>query len=88
MRNKIKYTNELGQKSKIAVGQFYREDDSQDLYIVAMMQPPGHFALISLTDGISWTAPSADINEVYDSREFSFTLITDAFTITPDDYDR
>jgi hypothetical protein len=88
MRNKIKYTNELGQKSKIAVGQFYREDDSQDLYIVAMVQPPGHFALISLTDGISWTEPTADINEVYDSFVGSFTLITDAFTITPGDYDR
>ena len=83
MRNKIKYTNELGQKPKIEVGQFYREEDSQDLYIVAMVQPPGHYALISLTDGVSWMEPRANINEVYDNEEFSFTLITDTFTITP-----
>lgn len=85
MNNQIKYTDNTEKEPKIQVGQFYRENDSQQLYIVAQLQPPGHYALVSLTDGISWTEPVFNINEVYDSHEFSFTLITDPFTVTPEE---
>jgi hypothetical protein len=83
MQNKIKYTKET-QKSKIEVGQFYIEEDSQQLYIVAQLRPPGSYVLISLNDGVSWREPVFDINEVYDSFTNSFTLITDPFTVTPE----
>jgi hypothetical protein len=84
MNNQIKYTDNTEKEPKIQVGQFYREEESQQLYIVARLQPPGSYVLVSLTDGISWTEPTFDINEVYDSHISIFTLITDPFTVTPD----
>lgn len=85
MNNQIKYTDNTEKEPKIKVGQFYREDDTQDLYIVARLQPPGNYVLISLTDGISWTEPMFDIDEIYDNDIRGFTLITDPFTITPEE---
>lgn len=85
MNNQIKYKDNTEKEPKIQVGQFYREDDTQQLYIVARLQPPGTYVLVSLTDGISWTEPVLDIDEVYDSYINSFTLITDPFTVTPEE---
>jgi len=84
MNNQIKYTDNTEKEPKIQVGQFYRENDSDQLYIVARLQPPGTYVLISLTDGISWTEPMFDIDEIYDDNISSFTLITNPFTVTPD----
>ena len=53
MQNKIKYTKE-DKEPKIEVGQFYLENDSQQLYIVAELQPPGHYALVSI-NAVSYT---------------------------------
>ena len=84
MNNQIKYKDDTEKEPKIKVGQFYRENDSDQLYIVARLQPPGTYVLVSLTDGISWTEPRLDIDEIYDNRISRFTLITDPFTVTPD----
>ena len=84
MQNKIKYTKE-DKEPKIEVGQFYLENDSQQLYIVAELQPPGHYALISLTDGISWTEPYRELYQIFDGNEYSFTLVTYPFTVTPEE---
>jgi len=84
MQNKIKYTKE-DKEQKIDVGQFYLENDSQQLYIVAELQPPGHYALVSINDGISWTEPYKHLYEIFDGHEDSFTLITYPFTITPEE---
>jgi hypothetical protein len=83
MQNKIKYTKE-DKEPKIEVGQFYLENDSQQLYIVAELQPPGHYALISLTDGISWTYVCGELYEIFDGHEDRFTLVTYPFTVTPE----
>jgi hypothetical protein len=83
MQNKIKYTKEK-QESKIDVGQFYIEEDSQELYIVAELQPPGDYVLVSLTDGISWAEPYRELYQIFDGHESSFKLITDPFTVTPE----
>jgi hypothetical protein len=84
MKNKIKYTKEE-RALKIKVGQFYREEDSQQLYIVAELQPPGDYVLVSLTDGISWAEPYRELYQIFEAHESSFTLITDPFTVTPEE---
>jgi hypothetical protein len=84
MKNTIKYTDELNRKSTVKVGQFYRNDFLGELFIVAEVQPPGHYVLISLTDGISWTELREELDEVFDGQERNFTLITDPFTVTPE----
>jgi hypothetical protein len=84
MHNTIKYTDTLKQKSTVKVGQFYRNDSINELFIVAEVQPPGMYVLIGLNDGVSWTELCETIDEVFDGQESSFTLITDPFTITPD----
>lgn len=84
MKNQIKYTDELKQKSTVKVGQFYRNDDLDELYIVAEVQPPGMYVLIGLNDGISWTDLREELDEVFDGQESSFTLIRDPFTVTPE----
>jgi len=84
MHNTIKYTDTLKQKSTVKVGQFYRNDSINELFIVAEVQPPGMYVLIGLNDGVSWTDLCETIDEVFDGQESSFTLITDPFTITPD----
>lgn len=81
MQNKIEYTYK--QKSTVKVGQFYRDEDLQQLYIVAEVRPPGHYALISLTDGISWTEFCDKIDDIFDDYKDNFTLIADPFTVTP-----
>jgi hypothetical protein len=83
MRNKIQYTDTSKQKSTVEVGQFYRNDVIDELYIVAEVQPPGQYVLISLTDGVSWTDLHETIDEIFDGQKGNFTLITDPFTITP-----
>ena len=84
MRNQIKYTDKLKQKSTVDVGQFYRNDDLDELYIVAAVSPPGMYVLIGLNDGISWTELREELDEVFEGQESSFTLITDTFTVTPE----
>jgi len=84
MKNQIKYTDELKRKSTVKVGQFYRNDSTDELYIVALVQPPGMYVLIGLNDGISWTELREELDEVFEGQESSFTLITDTFTVTPE----
>jgi hypothetical protein len=84
MQNKIQYTDALKQKSTVKVGQFYRNVTINELFIVAEVQPPGQYALISLTDGVSWTELHETIDDIFDASKSNFTLITDPFTITPD----
>ena len=84
MQNKIKYTKE-DKEPKIEVGQFYLENDSQQLYIVAELQPPGDYVLVSLTDGISWAEPYRELYQIFDGHESSFTLVTYPFTVTPEE---
>jgi hypothetical protein len=85
MKNKIKYTDALKQKSKVEVGQFYRNEVIDELYIVAEVevQPPGQYVLISLTDGVSWTELHETIDDIFGGQKGNFTLITAPFTITP-----
>jgi len=83
MRNKIQYTDTSKQKSTVEVGQFYRNDVIDELYIVAEVQPPGMYVLISLTDGVSWIDLHETIDDIFDGQKGNFTLITDPFTITP-----
>jgi hypothetical protein len=84
MHNTIKYTDELKQKSTVKVGQFYRNDSINELFIVAEVQPPGMYVLISLTDGVSWTGRCETIDEIFDASRSKFTLVPDPFTVTPD----
>ncbi len=83
MRNKIQYTDTSKQKSTVEVGQFYRNDVIDELYIVAEVQPPGMYVLIGLNDGVSWTELHETIDDIFDGQKGNFTLITDPFTITP-----
>jgi hypothetical protein len=84
MRNKIQYADTSKQKSTVKVGQFYRNEVINELFIVAEVQPPGQYVLISLADGVSWTELYETIDDIFDAVKSNFTLITDPFTITPD----
>jgi hypothetical protein len=84
MKNKIQYTDTLKQKSTVKVGQFYRNEVINELFIVAEVSPPGQYVLISLADGVSWTELYETIDDIFDVSKSDFTLITDPFTITPD----
>jgi len=83
MLNKIQYTYE--QKSTVKVGQFYHNAFIGELFIVAEVQLPNRmYVLFSLTDGFSWAEPRETIDDIFDGQKDKFTLITDPFTITPD----
>jgi hypothetical protein len=88
--NKVTYDTTLSPKIKL--GQFYRRNDlhefvENELYIVSRtVQQPMQYFLVCLEDGILWTNPTDKIEDIFgdEDERGEFTLVTNPFTITPD----
>jgi hypothetical protein len=84
--NKITHVTKPAKPKELKAGQFYSTvnvDGAMETYMIAKISVCDH-VLVCLDDGHFWSSPRGSIIDIFGGSPEKFELVTQPFTISPD----